>query len=92
MIYSMLRVAKCIDNGPMESFRGTFKCEKYYLHKYSTFEELSMVVKEYKLIYNHNRNQKRNGLSPIEYRLTQLKNIYIFTTVYLTVALHFSFL
>jgi transposase InsO family protein len=69
MIHSMSRVGKCIDNGPMESFWGTFKCEKYYLHKYSTFEELSMAVKEYIFFYNHNRYQERlNGLSPIEYR------------------------
>lgn len=51
---------KCIDNGPIESFWGTFKCEKYYLHKYSTFEELSMVVKEYIFLYNHNRYQERS--------------------------------
>jgi transposase InsO family protein len=25
----------CIDNGPMEAFWGTLKCEKYYLNKYS---------------------------------------------------------
>ncbi|MCR8983431.1 DDE-type integrase/transposase/recombinase, partial [Brevibacillus laterosporus] len=31
MIHSMSRVGKCIDNGPMESFWGTLKCEKYYL-------------------------------------------------------------
>jgi putative transposase len=37
---SMSRVGKCIDNGPMEAFWGTLKCEKYYLHKYQTFEAL----------------------------------------------------
>ena len=41
MTQSMSRVGRCIDNGPMESFWGTLKCEKYYLHKYETFEELS---------------------------------------------------
>ncbi len=40
MTHSISRVGKCIDNGPMESFWGTLKCEKYYLHKYETFEEL----------------------------------------------------
>ena len=42
MTHSMSRVGRCIDNGPMESFWGTLKCEKYYLHKYDTFEELSL--------------------------------------------------
>ena len=40
MTHSMSRVGKCIDNGPMEGFWGTLKCEKYYLHKYNTYEDL----------------------------------------------------
>jgi len=31
MTQSMSRVGRCIDNGPIESFWGTLKCEKYYL-------------------------------------------------------------
>lgn len=69
MTQSMSRVGRCIDNGPMESFWGTLKCEKYYLHKYETFEELSNAIDEYIYFYNHDRYQKRlNGLSPMEYR------------------------
>ncbi|WP_420846151.1 IS3 family transposase [Neobacillus notoginsengisoli] len=69
MTQSMSRVGRCIDNGPMESFWGTLKSEKYYLKKYETFEELSMAIDEYIHFYNHNRYQKRlNGLSPMEYR------------------------
>ena len=69
MTQSMSRVGRCIDNGPMESFWGTLKSEKYYLHKYETFEELSQAVDEYIHFYNHERYQKRlNGLSPLEYR------------------------
>lgn len=69
MRQSMSRVGRCIDNGPMESFWGTLKCEKYYLHKYKTFEELSLAIDEYIHFYNHERYQKRlNGLSPMEYR------------------------
>ena len=69
MTQSMSRVGRCIDNGPMESFWGTLKCEKYYLHKYETFEELSNAIKKYINFYNHDRYQKRlNGLSPMEYR------------------------
>ncbi|MEY8346696.1 IS3 family transposase [Niallia circulans] len=68
--HSMSRVGKCIDNGPMESFWGTLKCEKYYLHKYKTFEELSLAIDDYIQFYNNNRYQKRlNGLSPMEYRV-----------------------
>ncbi|TBX82540.1 IS3 family transposase [Bacillus mycoides] len=40
IVHSMSHVGRCIDNEPMESFWGTIKCEKYYLHKYHTFEEL----------------------------------------------------
>jgi putative transposase len=69
MTHSMSRVGKCIDNGPMESFWGTLKCEKYYLHKYETFEELRKAIDEYIFFYNHERYQEKlNGLSPIEYR------------------------
>jgi len=69
MPQSMSRVGRCIDNGPMESFWGTLKCEKYYLRKYNTFEALSYAINEYIQFYNHNRYPIRlNGLSPMEYR------------------------
>ncbi|MED4732176.1 IS3 family transposase [Aneurinibacillus migulanus] len=69
MTQSMSRVGRCIDNGPMESFWGTLKCEKYYLHQYKTFEELSLAIDEYIHFYNYDRYQKRlNGFSPMEYR------------------------
>jgi putative transposase len=69
IVQSMSRVGRCIDNGPMEGFWGTLKCEKYYLYKYSTFEELKKDIEEYIQFYNNERLQKRlNGLSPLEYR------------------------
>lgn len=69
MTQSMSRVGRCIDNGPMEGFWGTLKCEKYYLNKYGTFEELKKDIEDYIQFYNHERLQKRlNGYSPIEYR------------------------
>jgi transposase InsO family protein len=69
MTQSMSRIGKCIDNGPMEAFWGTLKCEKYYLHKYPTYEELSSAIDEYINFYNTKRLQKNlNGLSPIEFR------------------------
>ncbi|HDR7780388.1 IS3 family transposase [Bacillus sp. FSL M8-0063] len=29
------------------------KCEKYYLHKYDTFEELNQAIDEYIQFYNY---------------------------------------
>jgi transposase InsO family protein len=69
MTHSMSRVGRCIDNGPMESFFGTLKCERYYLRKYDSFEELEEDMNNYIHFYNHERLQaKLNDLSPIEYR------------------------
>lgn len=69
MTQSMSRVGKCIDNGPMEGFWGILKCEKYYLHKYDTYDDLSDAIDEYIRFYNNTRLQKRlNGLSPLEFR------------------------
>ncbi|WP_235846857.1 IS3 family transposase [Neobacillus soli] len=66
---SMSRVGKCIDNGCMESFWGTLKVERYYLHRYQSFKELEKDIKKYIQFYNQDRLQaKFNGLSPIEYR------------------------
>lgn len=66
---SMSRVGKCIDNGPMEGFWGTLKCEKYYLHKYQTFEALKKDIDDYIYFYNYERLQaKLNSLSPMEFR------------------------
>lgn len=69
IVQSMSRVGRCIDNGPMESFWGTLKCEKYYLHTYQTFEELEKDIEAYIHFYNNERLQaKLNGLSPMEFR------------------------
>ncbi|WP_127489406.1 IS3 family transposase [Paenibacillus ehimensis] len=66
---SMSRVGRCIDNGPMEAFWGTLKCEKYYLRKYNTFEDLKKDIDAYIYFYNNERLQaKLNGLSPMEFR------------------------
>lgn len=69
IVQSMSRVGRCIDNGPMESFWGTLKCEKYYLHTYRTFEQLKKDIEDYIHYYNYERLQKKlNGLSPMEFR------------------------
>ncbi|MFC0215399.1 IS3 family transposase, partial [Paenibacillus chartarius] len=66
---SMSRVGRCIDNGPMESFWGTLKCEKYYLHKYQTFDQLKNDIDAFIHFYNYERLQKKlNSLSPMEFR------------------------
>jgi putative transposase len=66
---SMSRVGCCIDNGPMKSFWGTLKCEKYYLDTYHTFEALKKDIDNYIHFYNFERLQaKLNGLSPMEFR------------------------
>lgn len=69
MIQSMSRVARCIDNGPMEAFWGMLKSEMYYLKKFSTYEELEAAVKGYIEFYNNHRYQKRlKCMTPLEYR------------------------
>lgn len=69
MTQSMSRVGKCIDNGPMESFWGTLKSEKYYLHRYQTFDVLKKDIDDYIHFYNYERLQKKlNSLSPMEAR------------------------
>ncbi|MGG4444692.1 IS3 family transposase [Brevibacillus fortis] len=69
MTQSMSRVARCIDNGPMESFWGMLKSEMYYLHKFNTYEELEVAITEYINYYNNHRYQKRlKCMTPLEYR------------------------
>ncbi|WP_462405254.1 IS3 family transposase [Gracilibacillus sp. Marseille-QA3620] len=69
MTHSMSRVGRCIDNGPIEAFWGTLKVEKYYLHKYETYEALKHAIDQYIKFYNNERYQETlNGLSPLEYR------------------------
>lgn len=55
---SMSRVGRCIDNGPMESFWGTLKCKKYYLHTYWTFKELQKDIDDHIHFYNYERLQR----------------------------------
>ncbi len=66
---SMSRVGNCIDNAPIESFFGHFKCESYDLKNYKNFEELEKDIDKYITFYNEERYQKRlNSLAPLEYR------------------------
>ncbi len=56
---SMSRVGKCIDNGCIESFWGTLKVERYYLHKYDYYEELVDSITDYNRFYNEDRLQAK---------------------------------
>ena len=47
MTQSMSRVARCIDNGPMEGFWGLMKRKMYYTRKYQTKDELMKAIHSY---------------------------------------------
>ena len=64
---SMSRVAKCIDNGPMEGFWGIIKRERYYGRKFTNRTELINMIENYIEYYNNKRLQRNLGvLTPIE--------------------------
>lgn len=60
----------------MESFWGTLKFEKYYLHKYETFAELSKAMDKYIYFYNYERDNKKNytALALLSIELKPLKS------------------
>jgi transposase InsO family protein len=67
MSQSMSRVAKCIDNGPMEGFWGIIKRERYYGKRFKDKASLVMMIEEYIEYYNNRRLQRKLGvLTPIE--------------------------
>lgn len=69
MTQSMSRVARCIDNGPMEAFWGMLKSEMYYLKTFNSYDELEKAVSDYIDYYNNHRYQERlNCMTPLEYR------------------------
>ena len=68
MRQSMSRVARCLDNGPMEGFWGIIKREMYYGHKFTGREELIKAIEEYINYYNYKRFQRRLAvMTPMEY-------------------------
>lgn len=67
MIQSMSRVAKCIDNGPMEGFWGILKRERYYGRHFSSREALVSMIEESIEYYNGRRLQRNLGImTPME--------------------------
>lgn len=66
---SMSRVAKCLDNQPIESFWGTLKAEYYYLRSFETEKDLTRGIHSYINFYQNERVvAKFKGLTPSEYR------------------------
>ena len=67
MTQSMSRVAKCIDNGPMEGFWGILKRERYYGKRFTSKKELVTMIENYIHYYNNQRVQRNLGiLTPME--------------------------
>lgn len=67
MIQSMSRVAKCIDNGPMEGFWSILKRERYYGKRFTNRESLIAMITNYIEYYNNKRLQRNLGImTPIE--------------------------
>ena len=67
MKQSMSRVAKCIDNGPMEGFWGILKRERYYGRRFTSRESVIEMIEEYINYYNNKRLQRNLGvLTPME--------------------------
>ena len=67
MTQSMSRVAKCIDNGPMEGFWGILKRERYYGKRFKDKESLVSMIEDYIDYYNNKRLQRNLGvLTPME--------------------------
>jgi transposase InsO family protein len=67
MAQSMSRVAKCIDNGPMEGFWGILKRERYYGKRFGDRESLVRMIEDYIVYYNTRRFQRGLGvLTPME--------------------------
>ena len=63
----MSRVAKCIDNGPMEGFWGILKRERYYGKRFKDKDSLVSMIEEYIEYYNNRRLQRNLGvLTPME--------------------------
>lgn len=67
MTQSMSRVAKCIDNGPMEGFWGILKRERYYRNRFTDRDSLVKMIENYIEYYNTRRLQRKLGiLTPFE--------------------------
>ena len=62
----MSRVAKCIDNGPMEGFWGIIKRERYYGKRFTSREAIVEMIENYIEYYNNKLQKNLGVLTPIE--------------------------
>lgn len=68
IIQSMSRVAKCIDNGPMEGFWGILKREMYYKQRFNDRSSLITAIVNYIDYYNNQRLQRKlHVMTPMKY-------------------------
>ncbi|WP_088224844.1 IS3 family transposase [Desulfosporosinus sp. FKB] len=75
MKQSMSRVARCIDNEPMEGFWGILKRERYSGYKFTSREHLVQAISEYIFYYNYRRLQRRLYImTPMEFHKQFLKS------------------
>ena len=67
MVQSMSRVGHCMDNGPMEGFRGILKRESCYGRRFTSWEDLVKMIEEYIAYYNNEWVQRNLGkVTPME--------------------------
>ncbi len=62
----MSRVAKCIDNGPMEGFWGILKRERYYGRRFTDKDSLVAMIENYMDYYNKRLQRNLGILTPVE--------------------------
>lgn len=74
MTQNMSRVARYIDNGPMEGFWGILKRGRYYGRRFTDKKSLITMIEEYIRYYNNKRLQRNLGtLTPMEKHKTYLR-------------------
>ena len=75
MRQSMFRVGRCMDNGPMEGYRGLLKSEMYYLQTFKDEKSLRSAIEKYIHFYNYERFQERfETRAPMEVRTEALNS------------------
>ena len=62
----MSRVAKCIDNGPMEGFWVILKRERYYGKRFTNKDTLVKIIEDYIDYYNKRLQINLGVLTPME--------------------------
>lgn len=75
IVQSMSRKGNCLDNAVIENFFGLMKMELLYAQKFDSAEAFIKALKKYLRYYNNRRIKSRlNGLSPVQFRLSQFQS------------------